>query len=434
MIKTLFFLSLGFVCCKLNAQIPVLTATTTAQAIGQTFAYSVQFVETGNVSIGVGGANQVWDYSGLKDSGAAINVSSNIISPLTTPYYATHFPSANIASTSDDNSYSYNEITANYSHVLGSVDSSGYITKYSPYRVTLQFPFTYNSSFVSDYTTTRTTTTNPNPSIKYYTTDSVFAEGYGTLLLPAGKSYSNVLRVKTITNDTLVIASAITFITKRTLIAYYSPNFKYGLMTFVTATQEVLGTTTSTTLVSYTKNTALPVTLLNFNAIQQNNQVFTNWQTTNEVNASHFIIERSTDGSSFTAIGKVNAKGGGDYSYTDNQLPAATIIYYRLQMVDKDGSYTYSKTVAVPLIIHHSPLTLYPNPVKETLFVQLTANAAETATLQITDMQGKVLQQQTQRLAIGTTSISVNTSNLAKGSYVIVVKGQIVQQKQFVKE
>lgn len=179
----------------------------------------------------------------------------------------------------------------------------------------------------------------------------------------------------------------------------------------------------------------LPVSLQSFSASYfLNNQVQLNWQILRELNLSSYFIQRSTNGSNFEDIGTIIAKGGGDYSYIDNQLTAATTFYYRLQIVDKDGSFTNSKVVAVNLNSKLQTINLYPNPVKESFFVQLAASKAETVTLQITDMQGRVLQQQVQPLTIGSNNLSINTSNLAKGTYVLVVKGQVVQQKQFVKE
>ena len=82
----------------------------------------------------------------------------------------------------------------------------------------------------------------------------------------------------------------------------------------------------------------------------------------------------------------MTTKGGGSYGYTNDLLSINNqplTIYYRLQMVDKDGSFTYSKVVAVPFIIPHSLFTIFPNPVKETMFVQLTSSTAEKLTLQI---------------------------------------------------
>ncbi len=189
------------------------------------------------------------------------------------------------------------------------------------------------------------------------------------------------------------------------------------------------------TLGSSTTNNTLPVSLLSFTAQQQNSTIALQWQTTNEINTSHFTIQRSVDGVSFSAIGVVSSKGGGAYNYADNQLPNNATIYYRLQMVDKDGSFTFSKAIAVSLSKQQSALTIFPNPVQQNLYVQLAITKAEKLTLQVIDLQGKILQQQIVDVVIGNTSISINTGVLAKGSYVLVVKGSDQsQQKLFVKE
>ena len=179
----------------------------------------------------------------------------------------------------------------------------------------------------------------------------------------------------------------------------------------------------------------LPLTLSAFTAQIQNNTVNLSWQTANEVNSAYFTIQRSVDGTNFSSIGKVVAKGDGSYSYVDNQLPNTEVIYYRLQMVDKDGSFTYSQVVSVNFNAKLQTLNLYPNPVKDNLFVQLTSTKSEKLTLQVTDLQGKILQQEDTQIGVGNVSLSVNTATLPKGSYVILVKGStMLQQKQFVKE
>lgn len=179
----------------------------------------------------------------------------------------------------------------------------------------------------------------------------------------------------------------------------------------------------------------LPLNLTTFNAKKGSENINISWQTANEFNTSHFIIQRSVDGTNFSDIGKVSAKGDGGYTFIDNQLPNATVVYYRLQMVDKDGSFTYSKIVSCQLSVASKSLAVYPNPVKGNLFVQITSTKAEKITLQVTDLQGKLLQQEDTQVGIGNVSLSVNTSALAKGSYVLLVKGSGgVQQKQFVKE
>ncbi len=104
-------------------------------------------------------------------------------------------------------------------------------------------------------------------------------------------------------------------------------------------------------------------------------------------------------------------------------------------MVDKDGSYTYSKVVAVTLNDNRKSLIVFPNPVKETLFVQFVSTKAEKLVLQVTDLQGRILQQENMQVSIGNISLSVSTSGLARGSYILLVKSSgSMQQKQFIKE
>ncbi len=109
----------------------------------------------------------------------------------------------------------------------------------------------------------------------------------------------------------------------------------------------------------------LPVTLLSFEAsVLENGTVLIHWQTTSEVNNAFFILERSTDGIGFEAIGKVNGKGNtselSTYLFTD-RTAGTGIVYYRLKQVDFDGSYGYSPSRKVS-IGQEGLITVYPNP------------------------------------------------------------------------
>ena len=99
----------------------------------------------------------------------------------------------------------------------------------------------------------------------------------------------------------------------------------------------------------------LPVTILSFNAhyVSANN-VKVSWSTTDEVNASYFDVERSSNSADFGVIAKVNASESNNpvhnYSVNDplNNVNS-NIVYYRLRIVDKDGKYKYSKIIPVKL-------------------------------------------------------------------------------------
>jgi hypothetical protein len=88
-----------------------------------------------------------------------------------------------------------------------------------------------------------------------------------------------------------------------------------------------------------------PVTLISFTARENNSRAALEWVTASEQNSSYFSVEKSTDGVNFTEIGTVNAQGNSSnpitYGFEDNHFNEAS--YYRLKMVDKDGTFKYSK-------------------------------------------------------------------------------------------
>jgi hypothetical protein len=166
---------------------------------------------------------------------------------------------------------------------------------------------------------------------------------------------------------------------------------------------------------------ALPVSLINFTALQAGNQAKLTWSTTREVNNKSFIISRSADGSTFTEIGKANALGNStsqnDYLFYD-QSPLRGNNYYKLEQVDNDGR----KTLAGIRLVNFaraSSITLYPNPVRNNLVVEFTEGLYDR--IQLTDLSGRVLKVFVQ----GKTNSrqEINMSTLASGNYFLVFIG-----------
>jgi hypothetical protein len=77
------------------------------------------------------------------------------------------------------------------------------------------------------------------------------------------------------------------------------------------------------------------------------------WTTGQETNLQSFTVERSSDGSSFVPVGQMNAKGSfSEYHFTDSSPLDADInrvFYYRLKMIDRNGTYVYSEVRDVAL-------------------------------------------------------------------------------------
>jgi CshA-type fibril repeat protein len=91
---------------------------------------------------------------------------------------------------------------------------------------------------------------------------------------------------------------------------------------------------------------ALPVTLISFNAKQIDEKVIVSWTTANEKNFSHFEVQQSINAKEFGNIGKVTANKAAAYNLADLN-PTEGLNYYRLKMVNNDGSAEISKVISV---------------------------------------------------------------------------------------
>jgi len=157
--------------------------------------------------------------------------------------------------------------------------------------------------------------------------------------------------------------------------------------------------------------TQTPVTIETLEAVNENRDIAFRWSTATELNISHFIIQHSTDGSSFTDIGTVKAIGSGSnsYSFTDNNA-ANGINYYRLKSVDKDGGASYSKVVSCELSVVSKQLTVYPNPAKD----NVTIRGSHIVSVQMIDNMGRVVKVVSFRDA---TNPTLSVSGLVNGVY-----------------
>ncbi len=137
----------------------------------------------------------------------------------------------------------------------------------------------------------------------------------------------------------------------------------------------------------------LPVELVRFEAKRQATQaVGLTWTTASEKANRGFVIERSADGRTFTAVSELLAGRGttstaNTYVWTDRQAPA-TLLYYRLRQLDTDGTATYSGVVSVRATEAAVALQAWPNPARETLTLQPPTGAQS---VEILDALGRVV-------------------------------------------
>ena len=161
-----------------------------------------------------------------------------------------------------------------------------------------------------------------------------------------------------------------------------------------------------------------------------NGSALLSWATATETNSKNFVIEKSLDGKSFTAIKTVNANNKpSSYTFADPSSLAA-VQYYRLKIVSNDGSYTYSSTATITnkVSVH---IGVSPNPVIGNATIS-HGLATAGATLKITTITGKTVA--TYPVQVGATQTSVDVAHLTSGSYLVsYVNGGSTTTTQFVK-
>jgi len=182
------------------------------------------------------------------------------------------------------------------------------------------------------------------------------------------------------------------------------------------------GPSTLSTMGTVSGNT-LPVVLSEF-SVQNNGdgKATLSWETKMEANSSQFEIERSADGNAWSTIGTVKAQGSAalptDYTYTDDRMLTGSN-YYRLKMVDLDGSAVYSEVkVLQGSMIDH--LSFFPNPARDYVNVTLGGTSTSMVTVRLINQAGVVLQEKSVSGGTGTT-VTFPLQQAASGWYVLYV-------------
>jgi hypothetical protein len=175
----------------------------------------------------------------------------------------------------------------------------------------------------------------------------------------------------------------------------------------------------------------LPVTLTNFKGQLVDGLVKLSWTTSREINSSHFVIEKSLDGISYSAIGQVNSGSAtGQYSFTD-ATPLGKSNYYRLKMVDQDGKFTYSKSLLIRNDVESLIVKISPNPVTTYLNVSFKLDKDEVVNLNIYDQMGRVTKRYTLQGSRGINVFNISDlNNLSAGNYVVELKSETISAKQ----
>ena len=176
----------------------------------------------------------------------------------------------------------------------------------------------------------------------------------------------------------------------------------------------------------------LPVNLRAFAATADDCAAEIKWSAELEENFRHYALEQSTDGRRFTTVAEVLPNASGDYRYRVEEAPGTR--FFRLRMVDTDGSEAYSAVVTTTNDCGKTGIAaLYPNPTAggEQLTVQFDRPLAAATTLDVFGADGRRVL--TRSAAAGAAVHQLTVSALPAGTYYLrVVSGGTVITERFV--
>ncbi len=173
----------------------------------------------------------------------------------------------------------------------------------------------------------------------------------------------------------------------------------------------------------------LPSNYALFTGKSQNNDIIIEWATHFEIHTSEFIVERSIDDINFSPLESVNAGMNSsqrrDYKITDYGA-AHGKNYYRIKMVDVDGSFKYSPTITVDFVAPDY-IRVFPNPAEDFALVSLKLDPGQVLEVRLVDASGKVLRTE----SMDKPEFMLDTHALPEGIYYINIIFDKDRQESF---
>jgi hypothetical protein len=190
---------------------------------------------------------------------------------------------------------------------------------------------------------------------------------------------------------------------------------------------------------------ALPLKLISFTGSANDEYVNLKWQTVSEINTNGFDVEVSKNAIDFKKIGYVKSLGNNlsvtsNYEFNAAFVLDAPVTYYRLKMLDVDGTFAYSKIISIKNQEVVGKYQIFPNPVQgDYLTVQPKSSKAEAAEIVIFDTKGVMRARSlVESRPSGADPLQIPLKNLPHGSEGIIriteVNTGIVQTFKFVRK
>ncbi len=182
------------------------------------------------------------------------------------------------------------------------------------------------------------------------------------------------------------------------------------------------------------ENEALATEIKSFTIRVINQTSIISWSSIDPMENDYFTVERSTDGKTFTQIGKLKSDKSTSFTFIDYK-PNAQINYYRFKKVELDGTVAVSP-VRVSIPDRTSPFKTYPSIVSDTLTIENTETAdlaSDFKVEMVLTSTGEVMYETP--LVLSNKKMGIALATLPEGHYVArIKKGNKVYNHKFLKQ
>jgi hypothetical protein len=180
-----------------------------------------------------------------------------------------------------------------------------------------------------------------------------------------------------------------------------------------------------------------PVVILGISAEAFDTNILVKWSTASEVNADQFELQRKYDVYPWTPAATLDAVGGPnqitEYVYDDMDVVPLTRYFYRVKMIDLDGSFLYSDIVEATIGLESGLLIgeFYPNPTTDISSLDIVMKEGSNMSVRVFNLQGQQLQSYYYDLQPGYNRLEVNLDGYTRGVYYIAIniEGQSYSRK-----
>lgn len=173
----------------------------------------------------------------------------------------------------------------------------------------------------------------------------------------------------------------------------------------------------------FAKTAPLPVVYSSIRAYERQEQVYVEWTTSVEINTTHYEVEKSNNGTDFTKMATIQARGAGRYEAVDVQ-PSVGENYYRIRNYNRDGSSRVSPIQVVNIGKPDAGMVVYPNPSKDGIVsLQMSKQPRGEYQIRVFNMQGQTLLNRVINHAGGSATQLINLpAQIKSGTYQLEIQ------------